>query len=173
MYLVCQIIRRFWSNLEYQSPTTDLWLQFSRGGTKKRKKKATLDESSICVGWRTAPQHFQQPGVVESAASKHNRAAIFTLDELLLFSPQQHDPSEQNLPQRVFFPSTVFHHDVGDRVRAEACKKTTLRQVTVIEEEWNSSTYTNCELKWKDKGKIQNIKVVIEEDVHKFFGVKY
>lgn len=61
----------------------------------------------------------------------------------------------------MFFPSTVFHHDVGDRVRAEACKKTTLRQVTDIEEEeWNDSTYTNCELKWKDKGKIQNIKVV-------------
>ena len=72
----------------------------------------------------------------------------------------QRDQSERNLPQRAFFPSTVFHHDVGDRVRAEACKKTTLKQVTDIEEEWNDSTYTNCELKWKDKGKIQNIKVV-------------
>lgn len=66
----------------------------------------------------------------------------------------------RKLPLQVFCPSTVFHHDVGDRVRAEACKKTTPRQVTAREEEWKNSTYTNCELKWEDKGKIQNIKVV-------------
>lgn len=74
--------------------------------------------------------------VVELAVSKHNGAAILqSMSYTGSHLNYQSDQSEQNLPQQAFFPSTVFHHDVGDRVRAEACKKTTLKQVTDIEEE--------------------------------------
>lgn len=93
------------------------------------------------------------PGGVESAPSKHNGGSHFTGDELHWFTPRWRDQSDQSLPQRVFSP-------MCRRQEWEACRKTTLKPVTDIEEEWNDSTYTNCELKWRDKGKIQNIKVV-------------
>ena len=92
---------------------------------------------SVTSVWDDVLRHstFNNSAIVELAASKHNRAAILHKMSYSGFHLNYKIPSEQNLPQRAFFPSTVFHHDVGDRVRAEACKKTTLRQVTDIEEE--------------------------------------
>lgn len=78
---------------------------------------------------------FNNAAVVESAVSKHERAAILHEMSYSAFHLNDTIQVKQDLPQPVFFPSTVFHHDVGDRVRAEACKKTTLKQVTDTEEE--------------------------------------
>lgn len=92
---------------------------------------------------------FNNQHVVELAVSKHSGTEWATPGSHL------HNVTKVNgiyHGQRFFLQLFFFfHHDVGDRVGAEACKETTLKQVTDIEE-WNDSTYTNCELKWKDKG---------------------
>lgn len=74
---------------------------------------------------------FNNGNVVEPAVSKHSGTERAT--------PGSHlnnvtDVNSIYRGQR-FFLQLFFHHDVGDRVGAEACKKTTLKQVTHIEEE--------------------------------------
>lgn len=69
---------------------------------------------------------FNNLDVVELAVSNYSGAAI--LQSMSYTGSQLNNMTKVNRiyhSERVFFfPSTVFHHDVGDRVRAEACKKT-------------------------------------------------
>lgn len=84
--------------------------------------------------WDDVPHYstFNNLDVVELAASKHNEAAIlqYTSSHLDNMSTVNRIYHRQH-----FCPSTVFHHNVGDRVRADACKNVTVKQVTDTEEE--------------------------------------
>lgn len=108
-----------------------------------------MGETSV---WDDVLHHgtFNNLEVVESAASKHNGED--TLQEMSFTGSHINDVTKViRVYHSVCFVLQLFFAIVSE-TESEACKKTTLKQVTDIEEEWNDSTYTNCELKWKDKG---------------------
>lgn len=113
--------------LGYWLPTTDHSLHSS-------PNKATLGERNMCVGWPTAPRHFQQVWKLL------NQPCLSTTGAAIIYSqwatPVHTSTTWPKLTE--FTTASVFSFNCFSprcrrtRVRAEACKETTLKQVTDI-----------------------------------------